>query len=365
MEEILHERLNDLQSKNLYRQIDFYERSEGAVIHKNGHEYISFSCNDYFGLSQDKRVKLAAKEAIGKFGVGAGASRLVTGSSGFYQELEEKIASLKKTDEAIVFGSGYLANIGTILALVGKGDLILADKLSHACIIDGAKLSSAGFKRFAHNDMEHLTDLLKKYREQYQSCLIITETVFSMDGDRASLDKLYKLAQKYRCTLLSDDAHGLFDRDYQSHIKMGTLSKALGCYGGYIAADKVTIDYIKNAARSLIFSTALPPSVVASANAAIDIVSSGGMAAEVFDKVVLFCDMLGLDKPQSAIVPVIVGDEKKAMDISSQLENEGFIVPAIRPPTVPEGTTRLRFTFSASHRKQDVKKLANLVKNLL
>lgn len=370
------QKLQDIIDKDLYRKMFSTNRYKPTMVQRNSREYISFSCNDYLGLSHHASIVKAAVEATRKYGAGSGASRLVTGNHELYAELEHKLADFKGVGAACVFGSGYLANIGVIPALVGKGDVIIADKLMHSCLLDGAKLSGAEIIRFRHNDMAHLAELLQENRGNYDNCLLITEGIFSMDGDIAPLDKFTQLAHQYDAWTMTDDAHafGILGegRGSSSHfgvnidIQMGTLSKAAGSYGGYVCASAKIIEYIKNTARSLIFTTALPPAAIASAIAAIDVIQNNPkMTMTPIENAQLFCQELGIDKTQSQIVAVIVGDNNKALDLSGQLQDEGFLVTAIRPPTVPQNTARLRFTFCSEHKKEDIISVANLLKGLL
>lgn len=363
--------LKNLKKQGRLRSLKDVERSEGVYLIKNGKRLISFSCNDYLGLSGHPKVKQAAIDAIEKYGAGSGASRLITGSHPLYKKLEDKLAKLKGTQSALVFGSGYLANVGIIPALCKKGDLIIADKLVHACLIDGAKLSGATLKRFKHNDVNSCEKILKENRSGYNNCLIITDGVFSMDGDVAPVDNLCELAEKYDAWLMTDDAHGLgilnggtgSALNKKPHIQMGTLSKAAGVYGGYVCASQKVIDYLVNHARSFIYSTGLPPSVIASAIASLEIIGDDkDLIKKPLENARYFTSLLGMDEAQSSIVPLIIGDEDKALAASEFLEDNGFLVSAIRPPTVPKGTARLRFTFSALHSRSDIEKLARLVR---
>ncbi len=364
-------KMDELKKSSLLRTLQTTFRTDNVYIERNGTRLISFSCNDYLGLSQNSEVKKSSIEAIEKYGSGSGASRLITGNNPLYDEVEKKLATLKSTEDAIVFGSGYLTNIGVIPALAGKDDLIIADKLIHACLIDGIKLSGAKFFRFNHNSIEKCEELLKKHRNNHKNCLIITDGIFSMDGDAAPIDDLYNLAEKYDAWLMTDDAHGLgvlnngigSSPNKKPHIQMGTLSKAVGVYGGYVCTSQKVADYLRNSARSFIYSTALPPAVLAAAAKALDIIANDSELIEKpLNNARLFTKLLGLPTAQSSIVPIIIGDEDKAIEASRQLEQDGFLVSAIRPPTVPKGTARLRFTFSALHKAKDIEKLAEAIK---
>lgn len=334
----------------------------------------NFCANDYLGLSHDQRLKDAAAAALARYGAGAGASRLVTGNHPLYEELETKIASLKRTEGSLVFGSGYLANIGTIPAIVGTGDLILADELSHACMMTGARLSGAQVELFRHNDVGSLRALLETDRPKVRHCLVLTEGVFSMDGDLAPLPDIIAAARDHNAWVMTDDAHGFgvvgAGRGSAVHwgvvpdIQMGTLSKAVGAYGGYVAASRAVVDLLINRARSLIYATALPPAVVGAATAGVDIIASdAALCARPLEHARVFAAEAGLSEPQSAIVPVVLGEAPRALEASRLLAAQRFLVTAIRPPTVPDGTARLRITFQADHAREDVLRLARIVRD--
>lgn len=337
---------------------------------------LNFCSNDYLGLSGDPRLVAAAAEALQAQGTGAGASRLVTGNHRLYAACERAVATLKSTQAALVYGSGYLANIGTIPAVVGAGDLILADALSHACMMQGARLSGATLLLFRHNDMEHLADLMALHRPSYRHCLVMTEGVFSMDGDLAPLADVSRLTRLHGAWLMTDDAHGLgvvgggrgsaHAAGILPDIQMGTFSKAVGSYGGYVAARAAVIEMLINRARSLVFSTGLPPSVVAASTAGLQVIlDDKALCARPVALASLFCARAGLPAPSSAIVPLVLGDAARAVAASRRLHEAGFLVRAIRPPTVPEGTARLRFTFCANQREEDVIRLADLARELM
>ncbi len=338
----------------------------GGVVCREGKKFVSFASNDYLGLAQHPQVRAAAQAAVQQYGAGAGASRLVTGNHPLYVELERLLAQYQQTEKACVFGSGYLANIGVIPALVGLGDLIIADRLAHACLLDGAILSGAKLLRFAHNDVENCANLLKLNRAKYKNCLLITETIFSMDGDAAPLVALQQIAQEYDAWLMSDSAHALAEHSSIAKlpsidINMGTLSKALGSYGGYIAGSAELIEWLQNTARSLIYTTALPPANIAAAIASLKIIKAQPeILQKPLDNARLFCAAALLPAPQSPIVPLIIGSDAAALAAQKMLENENFLVPAIRPPTVPANTARLRLTFSALHCESDILRLAKL-----
>jgi 8-amino-7-oxononanoate synthase len=354
----------------------------GIYAERGGRRLLSFSCNDYLNLSGHPAIIAAAVEAAQRYGVGAGASRLVTGNHPLYEELESRLARLKGTDSACVFGSGYLANIGIIPALAGPDDLILVDELAHACINAGAKLSGATVRRYRHADSAEVERLLAARRAGHPRALIATDGVFSMDGDLAPLGELSRLARQYDAWLFVDDAHGLgvvgggrgavFAAGEpglgpaEVPLQMGTLSKAVGAYGGYLCASRPVIDLMRTRARSFIYSTGLPPPVVAAAIAALDIIAhDADYVTEPLRKARLFTRALNLPEAQSAVVPVILGDSEAALAASVLLEDEGFLVVAIRPPTVPMGTARLRFAFTAQHPDGEIERLAAIVRSRL
>jgi 8-amino-7-oxononanoate synthase len=368
------EKLGELDRRHLRRTLVDSGR-EGVHVQRNGRRLVSFSCNDYLNLTQHPRVKQAAVDAIGRYGTGAGASRLVTGNHPLLGELEARLARLKGTQAACVFGSGYLANTGIIPALIGPDDLLVIDALAHACLWSGARLAGSKVITFEHNDVRHAEELLAEHRAQHPHALLATEGVFSMDGDLAPLGRLAALAQRYDAWLMVDDAHGLgvvgggrgtnFAGNAPADIplQMGTLSKAVGGYGGYLCASAPVIDLIRNRARTLIYSTGLPPPLVAAAIAALDIIErEPALCALPVEKARQFTRIVGLPYAQSPIVPVIVCDPGAALAASRLLEEQGYLVVAIRPPTVPPGTARLRLTFSAAHSDEDVERLATLVR---
>jgi 8-amino-7-oxononanoate synthase len=323
---------------------------DGIFAERGGCRLLSFSCNDYLNLSRHPAIIKAAVEAAQRYGVGAGASRLVTGNHPLYDKLESRLARLKGTEAACVFGSGYLANIGIIPALAGSGDLVLVDELSHACIYAGAKLSGATVQRYRHGDVAHAEALLAEHRGRHAHAMIATDGVFSMDGDLAPLEDLSALAKRHDAWLLVDDAHGL-----------GVVGH--GAYGGYLCASQAVIDLMRTRARPFIYSTGLPPPVVAAAIAALDLIERDrALTEEPLRKARLFTRALNLPEAQSAIVPVIVGEAEAALAASEMLEAEGFLVVAIRPPTVPPGTARLRFAFTALHPDVEIERLAGIVR---
>jgi 8-amino-7-oxononanoate synthase len=362
LDERLQKTLAALEARQERRVLEETTPREGVCLRRGGREMISFSGNDYLGLSRHPHVIAAAQAALARYGAGAGASRLITGSHPLYAPIEARVAAMKHTAAARVVGSGYLANLGAIPALAGKGDMILADRLAHACILDGARLSGATFKRFRHNDSEDLAKLLAAHRARHTQCLVITEHVFSMDGDVAPLQQIRALCDAYDAILMVDDAHGLgiVTPAAQPDLWMGTLSKAAGGYGGYLAGSQMLIEYLTTTMRSFIFSTALPPATIAAADKALELMTPERGARPIM-LARRFTDMLGLPPAQTAIVPMILGEAAAALAASRKLEAEGFLVSAIRPPTVPRGTARLRVTFSALHEETMVDALVGAI----
>jgi 8-amino-7-oxononanoate synthase len=361
------QKLAQLDRRSLRRTLSETERTDGLWAVRDGRRLMSFSCNDYLGLSHHPLVKAAAIAAIERYGAGAGASRLVTGNHPLFAQLEERLARLKGTEAACVFGSGYLANAGIIPALIGSADIVFIDALSHACIGAGAKLTGGRVEIFRHNDLAHLEELLAAHRGNYRHALIATDAVFSMDGDLAPLADMAALAERHDCWLLSDDAHGVGVLDQTRNagvpLQMGTLSKAIGGYGGYLCASRAVIDLIETRARSLIYSTGLPPAAAAAAIAALDIIESDpALAALPLANARRFTRRLGLPEAASPIVPIVIGEADAALLASRLLADEGFLVVAIRPPTVPPGTARLRLAFSALHPEADIYRLADIIR---
>ena len=374
---IYDKKLLKITNQSQKRHIVTTIRKKDSVVTRNKKKLISFSCNDYLGLSQNKEVIEAGIKGIKKYGVGSGASRLVSGNNLLYEKLEYLLASFKNGEAACVFGSGYLTNTGVIPSLTTNKDLLIFDELSHASTNIGIKLSSSKSMKFNHNDTNHVEELLKKHRKKYISCFILTEGVFSMDGDRGRIKELAYLANKYDASIMLDDAHGfgvLGDgrgSQYELYpvpevlIQMGTLSKAIGSYGGFIVAPKTVVDLLHNKARSLIYTTALPPSILASAIKSLEIIKRNkSLVKKPYDNAKLFCKLADLPEPESSIVTIILKSENKAIDASKILEKNGYYISAIRPPTVPINTSRLRLTFSASHKKKDIISLSKLIKGL-
>ena len=366
-------KLDALEKRNLRRALAETAREDGVWVERGGRRLLSFSCNDYLNLSQHPTIKAAVMTAVQEYGAGAGASRLITGNHPLYAELEARLARMKQTEAAVVFGSGYLANAGIAPVLVGPEGLVLIDELAHACLFAGAQLSRGRVVKFRHNDVAHVRVLLAQHRNEYDRALILTDGVFSMDGDLAPLAELNDIAQAHDAWLMSDDAHGLgvvggghgssVATGAHVPLQMGTLSKAVGAYGGYLCASAPVIELMRNRARTLVYSTGLPPAVVAASIAALDFINSEPeYCAQPLKKAKHFAQTLGLPEAQSPIVPIVIGGEDETLAASRLLADHGFLVAAIRPPTVPAGTARLRFTFAAQHPDEEVARLAGLVR---
>ncbi|KPJ99452.1 MAG: 8-amino-7-oxononanoate synthase [Desulfobacterales bacterium SG8_35] len=341
---------------------------------------LDFSSNDYLALSEHPEVIAASRKYLEMFGAGAGAARLMSGDLEINHLLEQEISLLKSKEAALTFGSGYLANTGIIPALVGRGDLIITDRLSHASIYDGCLLSGARTIRFRHNDLVHLEQILQEKRSQFNSCLVIVESIYSMDGDRCPLVELVQIKNRHDFLLMVDEAHatglygensaGIIEEDGVSQdvdIAMGTFGKALGSYGAYVAASRELIDFLVNKARTFIYSTALPPAVVGASLASLYLVKSEPqLRMDLHAKVAFFKKHLrknGLknDPGPSQIIPVMVGDSAKALAIADELRKNQIYVKAVRPPTVPEGSARLRFSITRHHQEEDLKRCARLL----
>jgi 8-amino-7-oxononanoate synthase len=378
LDQFAQDKLDGLKRRHLQRALTDTVRGDGIWVERDGRKLLSFSCNDYLNLTQHPAVKRAAVAAIEDYGAGSGASRLVTGNHPLYAQLEARLARSKRTEAACVFGSGYLANTGIIPVLIGEDGLVLLDELSHACIHAGAQLSRGTVMTFRHNDVSHAHELLATHRSGHDRTLIVTDGVFSMDGDLAPLEELLSLADAHDAWLMSDDAHGIGvlggghgsgfigNTHMQIPLQMGTLSKATGSYGGYLCASAPVIEIMRNRARTLIYSTGLPPASVAAAIAALDMIErEPAYAALPVQKAKAFTRRAGLPEAQSPIVPVVMGDEETALAASRFLEDEGYLVIAIRPPTVPAGTARLRLTFTAQHPDDEIGRLADIVRDKL
>lgn len=366
--------ISTLKEQGLYRQLRLVEGGEGSRVNLDGRNLLLLCSNNYLGLANHPALKAAAIRAVERYGTGSGAARLVSGTMTLHEALERRIAAFKGTEAALVFNSGYAANTGIIPALVGRGDLVFSDRLNHASIIDGALLSRATLVRYPHNDMAALRRLLEKQGGGGRK-LIVTDGVFSMDGDVAPLRELVSLKREFGALLMIDDAHAtgvLGDTGRGSaelcgvsdgvDIHMGTLGKALGSFGAYVAAGNEIVDYLVNRTRSFIFSTSLPPAVLAASLAALDLVDSpegGELRGRLARNAARFREGLseaGFETFGSTtqIVPAAVGDAAQTMEFTRRLIEEGYFVQGIRPPTVPAGTSRLRCTLMATHSEEEI-----------
>jgi 8-amino-7-oxononanoate synthase len=351
----------------------------GGKFESGGRTILNFSSNDYLALASNSDIITAVLNAVSSLGAGSGSSRLVSGTLPVHTALEKKLAEFKGYPAALLFGSGYLANLGVIPALVGRDDVVIADRLAHASLIDGAVLSRADFKRFQHNDCGHLARLLKNEKANRKK-LVVTESVFSMDGDLAPLKEIGSLCAQYGALLLVDEAHatGVFGpygsglvREHglenKVDISMGTLSKALGSYGGFVACSEQLRHWFINRARSFIYSTALPPSVVAAALEALRILESKPtLGRELLRRASTFRERLqkaGFNTGNSAsqIIPIIIGENKKALLLAERLRKQNILATAIRPPSVPEGTARIRLSVTLAHSESDLEQAAEQI----
>jgi 8-amino-7-oxononanoate synthase len=391
MRDFFAEELEALRARSLDRHLREIGGAQGPEVEIGGRRLINFSSNDYLGLANDLRLRAAVVTVINEFGVGAGASRLISGTQSPHLHLERALAKWKGTQAALCFSSGYAAAVGTIPALVTKNDVVLLDKLCHASLIDGAKLSGAVLRVFPHNQLRKLESLLEWARRERpgKRVLIITESVFSMDGDRAPLRELVELKKRFGALFMLDEAHavgvvGPYGRGFAAEenvseevdVQMGTLSKALGTSGGYICGSRTLIDWLINRARSFIYSTAPPPAIAAAALVAVDFLASPEGEERrllLWERIRLMQQLLpraelkGEDvAASSAIFPLIVGDEKAALDLATALQSDGFLVPAIRYPTVAKGAARLRITVTAAHQEDQIRSFCQAIKgNLL
>lgn len=365
------ELLTDASLERFLRDSAPVPDSPGYTV-RGGRVLLNLASNDYLGLAQHPAIIEAIRETLLAEGGGSGASRLVTGNRPPYGRLEEALATWQNSEAALVFANGYMANSGVIRALAGRGDVVFSDQLNHASIVDGIVLSRAEHARYRHNDMTHLKALLNKHRDKRRK-LIVTDAVFSMDGDQAPLRELVSLKQEYGAMLMVDEAHsgGIYGErgeglchelglQHEVDVHMGTFSKAFGVYGAYVSGSQTLIRWLINKARPLIYSTALPPSLVAGISTALAIVQADHWRRErLFSASRLFRSSLCAAGFQtgtgdSPIVPVIVGDNDMALRFSQALEEEGIAAVAIRPPTVPDGTARIRFSLSAAHTDEEL-----------
>ncbi len=377
----IDDELRDLEGRGLRRRLRAVQGPQGPRVTVEGRALRLFCSNDYLGLANHPALIAAAKEAVERYGYGTGASRLVSGTMEAHVALEGRLAGFLGTGAALVFPSGYAANVGVIPALVGQGDAVILDRLNHASIVDGARLSGAKLLVYPHRDVERLREVLGRHTA-FRRRLIVTDGVFSVDGDIAPLREIQALARQHNAILMVDDAHGtgaLGERGLgtlEHHglegvdVLMGSLSKALGASGGFIAGGRGLIDYLINRSRGFIFTTALPPDACAAAAAALDLVASQPeLRARLWKNVgqakrgllAMGFDLMG---SETQIIPVRIGDAKRAVEVSDFLHERGIFLSAIRPPTVPEGESRLRLTVTAAHDEEDIVCLLGAMKDV-
>jgi len=384
----LGDQLNELRKKGTDFKLRVLQDAQAPESTFDGKRVINLASNNYLGLTTHPRLREAALKAIGKYGVGSGAVRTVSGTMSIHMELEEKIARFKNVEACVVFQSGFTANAGTVSAILGKGDFIISDELNHASIIDGARLSKATIKVFRHKDVAHAEELLKEVAGEPGRKLVITDGVFSMDGDIGPLPALCDLAEKYGAIMMVDDAHssGILGRNgrgtidhYNVHgrvdIQVGTLSKAIGAMGGYVCGSRDLIEFLYNRGRPFLFSTSHPPSVAVSCIAAFEVLEQ---EPELIDRLwentrffkrelgALGFNVGGVNTPASEtpITPIIVGEGRLAMEFSRELFNEGVFTPGIAFPVVPEGKARLRTIMTATHTKDQLQQALEILKRV-
>ena len=364
------ESLSALERQHLRRFLEPLESPQGPRVVVGGRGYLNFSSNDYLGLANDRQVIEAGREALLRHGLGAGASRLIVGDTEAHVSLERALARFVGSEAALLFNSGYAANVGVLSALFGPGDVIFSDALNHASLIDGCRLSRAQTVVFPHRDVQALEALVLAHAGRRR--VVVTDTVFSMDGDRAPLRELAALCARHQLALIVDEAHatgvlgdegqGLSEHDgVEVDLHVGTLSKSLGGFGAYVCGSQATRELLLNQARSLVFSTSLPPALCAAAEEALRALQAPARRAALWSRIEqLAAGLTGLGfpaRPDSAVFTVMLGAPAQAMAASARLREQGLLVKAIRPPTVPEGTSRLRIAVSAAHSEQDVDSL--------
>lgn len=372
LERQIQSELDEIKRQTLHRHLRVIDSEHGARVSYRGRSMLMLSSNNYLGLASHPALKRAAIEATERFGTGTGASRLIAGNLELLGALETRLAKFKGTEAALVFGSGYLANLGTLPALAGPDDAIFSDELNHASLIDGCRLARARVMIYRHCDIDHLKEMLEQAAGARRR-LIVTDSVFSMDGDLAPLAEIVELARRYQAAVMIDEAHAVgvvgptgaglasaLGLEGEIDIQMGTLSKALGSYGAYVAGSRTLIDFLTNRARSFVFTTGLPPASTAAAAAAIDLISADpGRIKRLWDNGCYLRQGLldagfKLGRTATPILPVMVGEAQPALDLAEALLARDVFVTAIRPPTVPAGTARLRVTPTAEHSRADL-----------
>lgn len=381
----LHDAMEDLKAQHLHFRLRILEGEQKPIATVDGKEVINLSSNNYLGLTTHPALRRAAIDAIRKYGVGSGAVRTIVGTMKIHMELEEQIARFKGTEACAVFQSGFTANAGTVSAILGKEDLIVSDELNHASIIDGCRLSKATIKVFKHKDVADCERILEETKDWNGHKLLITDGVFSMDGDIAPLPRLCDLAEKYNCIMMVDDAHssGVLGRNGRGtvdhlgchgrvDIQVGTLSKAIGSLGGYVCGSRELIDFLYHRGRPFLFSTSHPPSVTATCQAAfalLDSIAGERLIKRLWSNTKFFkrkLKRLGFDtgKSETPITPIMVGDAAKAFEFSRQLFDEGLLALAIGYPTVAQGKARLRTIVTATHKRVDLERAAEILERV-
>ena len=369
--DVIHARIQQVRRLGLYRELHPHDECDGVRVRQGDRWLINFSSNDYLGLAQHPDLKSAAVAAIERWGTGSGASRLVTGSTALHEALEAEIAAWKSTDTAVAFNSGYQANLGVLSALTKRGDRIFYDQRVHASLKDGIKVSQATSHEFLHNDLAHLRTLLEQHSSS-RLRLIVTESVFSMDGDLAPLAEIWELTQAFDCLLLVDEAHGIgvfgpegggvcsqMGLNSSTLIQVGTCGKALGSFGAYVACSLPVAELLRNRSRSFIYTTALPPPAIAATQAAIRHVRKCPAARKQLYRNRQYFESRSGVSTLSQIIPIVLGSSHTAMAVSQDLKEQGLWVQAIRPPTVPQGTARLRVSLSAAHSYKQIDRLCH------
>lgn len=373
--------LEQRQQAALYRSRQIHNSPQTPILQIDGQKYLAFCSNDYLGLASHPRLKAALQQGAEKYAVGSGASHLVTGHSQAHHELEKELAAYTRRERALLFSTGYMANIGIVTSLLGRHDAVFLDKLNHASLVDAALLSRAKIERYLHNNMQALERLLEKSQAQHK--LIITDGVFSMDGDVSKLPEMVELAKTYQAWLMVDDAHGLgvlgdtgrgtLEKyglgENDVPILMGTLGKAFGVFGAFVAGSELLIETLIQTARSYIYTTALPPALAETARASLIVAQEEAWRRQHLQELIKHFRLAAADFPLmpsiTPIQPIILGSSEKALAVSSALYERKILVTAIRPPTVPQGTARLRITLSALHDKHQVDELIEALNDVL
>ena len=375
----IKQKIEYLKKQGVYRKLPVLQGANEAEINLNGKRVINLSSNNYLGFANHPRLKKGAIEAVEKYGAGAGAVRTIVGNMSIHEELEEVLTKFKREEAAFIYQSGFNCNAGTIQAITEKGDLIISDELNHASIIDGTRLSKADRKIFNHSDMDHLEQVLKENRDKYKNVLIITDGVFSMDGDIAKLPEIVELAEKYEAMTYVDDAHGSgvlgesgrgtvdhFGLHGRVDFSIGTLSKAIGVVGGYVAGSNTMYEWLNHRARPVLFSTTMPPAAAGAIIEALKmLMESTEYTDRLWDNANYFKKKLGTlgfntGHSETPITPVIIGDEAKTMEFSRKLLEKGVFVSAIVFPTVPRGTGRVRCMVTAAHNKEQLDRAVDI-----